>query len=498
MVSSLAYMLVGVLAPYEAGFYLSRGNNTTCKMQGVLIQLGQTTSMLYNLFLSLYFFFVVLYGWRERRFQKMIKWVHVGVIAVGVAMAGGSVEFVVPQFGVCGILPPLTASQWQVSLFYTAPVSIVLVVLTTVTCSICWKVYTQTKKASKWMAGKRLSITRKVFWQSFWYVMAFYVTLPFVLLSFYLPYDSSSDFWIYAVTAVLVPLQGLMNAFVYFQRNQGLIEMFKWAFGWFFLWCKTLRMTYSPKGEEQPSQLENSDEQSAALTDGRHFIRSNHGIGSRRDVSCTSVVSGVKLGADDGTKVERSSVSRQTDSMYSTTSRASEVEDPLPSGSEPLEQSSAPGLRSGGYYATRHPELARSSNVGVDQFRSSRSVGANGWPYEADTNDDDDVMFAAVLEHWKLNETTPVTGANRKRASVVSSFVDEDSIDDDEGDINKSSKELSRSSRSSRKLVRNASRGLVSRSLLSKASKSTRSFRNFFQAKDKEGDKIVSPESSHQ
>ena len=70
IVSSLAYILVGVLAPYDAGFYLSRGNEETCKFQGFLIQLGQTTSMFYNLFLSLYFLFVIVYGWRERRFKK--------------------------------------------------------------------------------------------------------------------------------------------------------------------------------------------------------------------------------------------------------------------------------------------------------------------------------------------------------------------------------------------------------------------------------------------
>ena len=226
IISSIAYILVGVMAPYEAGFYLSRGNTTTCKIQGFLIQLGQTTSMFYNLFLSIYFFLVIICSWRERQFKKLHVWVHMLALAVGFGMAGGSVPFIQPQFGVCGILPPLTASQWQVSLFYTGPVSIVLVVLTVVTACICRKVYVQRQKMRRWLMNQRLSITKAVFWQSFWYVTAFYVTLPFVLVSFYVKIDSDQYFWILVATAILAPLQGLMNALVYFQRSKGVRAFF--------------------------------------------------------------------------------------------------------------------------------------------------------------------------------------------------------------------------------------------------------------------------------
>jgi len=149
--------------------------------------------------------------------------IHVCGLTIGLGMSIGSLPYIKPQFGVCGILPPLTSARWQVSLFYTAPVSIVLVVLSTTMVSICWTVYIQRMKSSKWVADKKkqLSITRKVFWQSFWYMMAFYVTLPFVLLSFYLEYTSEKHFWIFAGTAILAPLQGLMNALVYFQRTKG-------------------------------------------------------------------------------------------------------------------------------------------------------------------------------------------------------------------------------------------------------------------------------------
>ena len=220
MISSIAYMLVGVMAPYEAGFYLSRGNRTTCKIQGFMIQLGQTASMFYNLCLSLYFFLVIMLSWRERLLRKILVGAHVCVVATGLGMSIGALPYIEAQFGVCGILPPLTASQWQVSLFYTVPVSIVLIVLTTVTISICYRVYSQNAKVRKWRTDKRASVTRKVFWQSAWYVSAFYVTLPFVLLSFYVKFKSSRYVWIYIVTAILAPLQGMMNSLVYFQRSK--------------------------------------------------------------------------------------------------------------------------------------------------------------------------------------------------------------------------------------------------------------------------------------
>ena len=213
-------MLVGVMAPYEAGFYLSRGNDTTCKIQGFMIQLGQTASMFYNLCLSLYYFLVIVHSWREKFLRKILVVAHIFVVSTALGMSVGAIPYIEAQFGVCGILPPLTASQWQISLFYTVPVSIVLIGLTVLTISICCRVYSQNARVRRWRTDVRTSVTRRVFWQSVWYVSAFYVTLPFVLLSFYVKFKSSRYFWIYIVTAILAPLQGVMNALIYFQRSK--------------------------------------------------------------------------------------------------------------------------------------------------------------------------------------------------------------------------------------------------------------------------------------
>ena len=71
------------------------------------------------------------------------------------------------------------------------------------------------------MFDQRLKLTRMVLWQSFCYVLAFYVTLPVVLLSFYIQFTTRSHYWLLFTTAALAPLQGMMNAIVYFQRSRG-------------------------------------------------------------------------------------------------------------------------------------------------------------------------------------------------------------------------------------------------------------------------------------
>ena len=254
-IGSLSFILGGVLAPREAGFYRSRGSYQSCKVQGFMLQMGQTCSMFYNLCLSLYFLFVMVFNWQERHFQRVSKLVHVGVVLVGLSMASAAVPFVEAQFGMCGILPPLVTSQYQISLFYTVPVSIVLIVLTSVTAVICRKVYKVQKKAQRWMVARTLKVSRMVFWQSFWYVMAFYATLPFVLVSFYVDFDSPRTFWVLVGTAILAPLQGVVTALVYFQRKSG----GKFFFGLCPSWC-------SNDSHKRPSESSFPDRQRISAT----------------------------------------------------------------------------------------------------------------------------------------------------------------------------------------------------------------------------------------
>ena len=105
------------------------------------------------------------------------------------------------------------------TLFYTIPVSIVVVGMSTVTAGICLRVYRQQLASLRWTAKQNLRLTRRVFWQSFWYLVAFWMTIPVILMSYYWPYRSANDFWVILLAALLSPAQGFLNAFVYFQRS---------------------------------------------------------------------------------------------------------------------------------------------------------------------------------------------------------------------------------------------------------------------------------------
>lgn len=98
--SSIMYMLVGVMAPHSSGFYLSRGNETTCSIQGFFTKLGYT-SIFYNLCLSFYFLLVICYNCREEQIQKHLWKAHASVITVGTTLAFGSIPFFGPLYGTC-------------------------------------------------------------------------------------------------------------------------------------------------------------------------------------------------------------------------------------------------------------------------------------------------------------------------------------------------------------------------------------------------------------
>jgi len=120
------------------------------------------------------------------------------------------------------VLPPPIVCSWLPLIFLLAlPVGLVLVVPTIINVIICYKVYHQQMTARKWSAKQNMKLTRRVMWQSIWYMLAFCATFPFLLLAFFWNYSSSDDYRIFVLNAFFGPSQGLLNALVYFQRSSG-------------------------------------------------------------------------------------------------------------------------------------------------------------------------------------------------------------------------------------------------------------------------------------
>ena len=224
IVGSIAYILVGVMNPVSAGVYEAAGNDTTCRMQAVMILLN-LTSMFYNMCLATYFFLIINLNWKERRFRRLLRYVHPAVIVLGTALAFASIPWAGPHGYLTGVCahqkPPSIPTDVPLTLLLTTPIAVVLFVMNVTTVAICYKVYLQEVKARRWMAKKDLARTRRVFWQSFLYVMAFNVTQPVLLVRNYLRNNSRLESEALTMTiAILAPSQGFLNCFIYFQRSR--------------------------------------------------------------------------------------------------------------------------------------------------------------------------------------------------------------------------------------------------------------------------------------
>ena len=94
------------------------------------------------------------------------------------------------------------------------PVAIAIVVATCVMGAVCWDVYKKENASKKWRgANARNELSGKVFWQSFWFLMAFYGTWPPYLALQY-AWASGAAFSHYGFilfAGIVVPLQGFLE-----------------------------------------------------------------------------------------------------------------------------------------------------------------------------------------------------------------------------------------------------------------------------------------------
>lgn len=117
-----------------------------------------------------------------------------------------------------------TGSWWP-----EIPVILAIFVATVIMGTVCLDVYKKEKRSAKWRGGafaggERASnkLSTRVFWQSFWYLMAFYLTWPPYLALQY-SWSSNNYFTNYGLiltAGMLVPLQGFWNFWVYIRPRQ--------------------------------------------------------------------------------------------------------------------------------------------------------------------------------------------------------------------------------------------------------------------------------------
>jgi len=240
MLNSASYAASTLMVSPDSGLYQSAGTDFTCKLQGFMIQFGLTSCM-FNAMLATYFMLITTRGWKEHIFRKMRMWAYLAATVVGLALACAGLPFYAPLYAVCYVTVPPVVSTWApISLLFTLPVASCLFIATVSLILICRKVYRVELKSMRWSTRNDSVLLKKVLHQTFFYLLSFNVTLPCLLLSFYIGGRTAWDtYGIFLATGIMAPLQGLLNACVYYHRER------RFSCGWCGSFSTKLRSSLS-------------------------------------------------------------------------------------------------------------------------------------------------------------------------------------------------------------------------------------------------------------
>jgi len=210
LIGSASYALTSLPLPREDYIFGSLGNEASCTAQGFFIQVGTISSYM-NVSLAVYYLLIIKYSWSEHRIKKWRVWLFSCPILVGAAFAFAGIPFYDNTILWCNN----SSSYWS-----EIPLCIAIFLATCIMSSVCFDVYKSEKRSNRWRQGgtaPRSSLSKAVFWQSFWFTFAFYITwVPYLSLQFMWASGkaySNYGFILFAGTACT--MQGFWNFFVY-------------------------------------------------------------------------------------------------------------------------------------------------------------------------------------------------------------------------------------------------------------------------------------------
>ena len=262
----------------ESGVYGAMGNDTTCKVQGFFLELGFIGSTGFNASLTTFYLLSIVYRFREASMKPLRRYLLAIPSILAFALAAAAIPYYRPFFVACLVSNPNSEmnSKWvYLIVFSIIPVGTAIIISILNMGAICRYVWVNSRKADRWRfpsntrqdqynsaistassdglndlgssrhsndsftpkadrvrRGRRRPRSSRaegaVFWQAFWYVIAFLLTWGFYILGQFKPYFSSSDGGLYAFWVIMVisnPLMGFWNAFVYVKP-----WMWKWKF----------------------------------------------------------------------------------------------------------------------------------------------------------------------------------------------------------------------------------------------------------------------------
>lgn len=248
MLSSIAYIIGTSFTPVELGLQGAVGNEATCGFQAWLFQIG-FTSVYYNVVLCLYFLFIVKYNWSDWRFRKIDKRVHLTVCTVGVATSFAVIPFAMPDWRWCYLGTPPQSDSWLPGIFlFVVPVASCILAMTIVMFMFVRYVRSAGRGLSVELRvdpreSKIHVLIRRTMWQSFWFLAAFYAVWPIQFAAFLIR-TVPSNYWVFLLAAAFGPLQGFLNALVFFFRERKVLHKL------FTAWLERRRQRRAVSSEE--------------------------------------------------------------------------------------------------------------------------------------------------------------------------------------------------------------------------------------------------------
>jgi hypothetical protein len=206
-------------APIDAneGHYVEGaiGTRAIGTAQAFFIQLG-FTSVFYDVSLGLYYALVVAYGWKAFQLQKIRLYLHLFQLLLGLGLALCAIpSYHWFDYG-CHILPS-SDELWTVLVSVVLPLGASIGAITLSMFLVYGKVRSQAAKSRKWSlgVGKASKLEQAVFWQCFYYVLAFYISWPILFAVYLFSIDVTGPFGLALTVAFVAPLQGFNNFLVY-------------------------------------------------------------------------------------------------------------------------------------------------------------------------------------------------------------------------------------------------------------------------------------------
>jgi hypothetical protein len=152
---------------------------------------------------------IIIYQWNEQQIARY-KWCLLGVpLLCGLAFACAGIPFYGPSAVMCYIVGE-DKEVW----FLVVPISIVIFIATLLMVRIFLKVYLQEQRVRQYSTTSH-HLSRRVFWQGFWYLMCFYVSWPVVIAWIFSNPSLYKRYFFLCVALFLTPLQGFLNFLSY-------------------------------------------------------------------------------------------------------------------------------------------------------------------------------------------------------------------------------------------------------------------------------------------